>query len=157
MAKRFIIDTNEMTLKETVNSAKAAKEICADDVYMEIAKEEDLAELSVGDLKRLKKALELDGPGKNKGELTSTIFEGLKALGKPAPRITKSSLLKSAFDEKPVWKQEELIERTGYDAKNLVTACAILRNAKRTKPENMIDIQFNRKDKTYSVATGDEA
>lgn len=52
---------------------------------------------------------------------------------KEEPRVTKTELLRTAFDEKPEWTEAELLERTGYDKGNLRTAMAILRDGDRTK------------------------
>ncbi len=46
---------------------------------------------------------------------------------------TKVGLLRSALKEKPEWTRGELIERTGFDEKNLKTAINLLKNPKRTR------------------------
>lgn len=48
-------------------------------------------------------------------------------------RVTKSSLLREAFDQKKEWTEEELLGKTGYDKSNLRIALAILRDPDRTK------------------------
>jgi len=74
--------------------------------------------------------------------------EAPKADDKPV-RITKASLLRSAFDEKVVWTRDELLKRTGYDKNNLTVALAILRNPKRTKEDQILRVKYDRVSKTY--------
>lgn len=54
-------------------------------------------------------------------------------MAKKKERVTKSSLLREAFDQKKEWTEEELLGKTGYDKSNLRTALAILRDPDRTE------------------------
>ena len=64
---------------------------------------------------------------------------------------TKTALLREAFAEKPKWDQDSLLEKTGYDARNLNTALAILRNPKRTKDKDILHVKYDRKTRTYEL------
>lgn len=63
------------------------------------------------------------------------------------PRVTKTDLLKSAFDETKEWTEEDLLKRTDYDRANLKTAIGLLRNPKRTKTP--VNILFDPNKKVY--------
>jgi len=65
-------------------------------------------------------------------------------------KVSKISLLKSAFAEKKTWSRADLLERTEYDQRNLTTALAILKG-KRTKEDQRITVAYNREDKTYTI------
>lgn len=87
--------------------------------------------------------------GKKKKSEDGTLIEAGPLLPK-AP--TKSDLLRSAFDEKEKWTLEELLDRTGYDTQNLKTAMGIMRNPGRTKPEQLMNILFDRDEEVYYKA-----
>ena len=65
-------------------------------------------------------------------------------------KVAKADLLRSAFDEKNEWTMDELLDRTGYDEANLKTSFGILKNVKRTKPENMLFVEYDKETKTYT-------
>jgi len=67
---------------------------------------------------------------------------------------TKTALLREAFAEQPTWAQDDLLTKTGYDARNLNTALAIMRNPKRTKPDLILEVKFDRAAKTYTLQEG---
>lgn len=74
-----------------------------------------------------------------------------KAEEKPG-KISKIDLLKTAFGEKKTWTVAELTERTGYDEKNLYVAVKFLQNPKRTKADQLMVIEYDKKEKTYTLA-----
>jgi hypothetical protein len=65
-------------------------------------------------------------------------------------RESKVQKLKDAFKKRKTYTEEELIELTGYDAKNLHVAIAFLKNPKRTRVEDLITLEFNKEKRTYT-------
>lgn len=62
---------------------------------------------------------------------------------------SKIDLLKKAFATKKCHTVEELCAITGYDARNLYTSVALLKNPSRTKPENIFEVSYDSKTKSY--------
>lgn len=83
-------------------------------------------------------------PRRRRRTMTETAAE---AAEPKAP--SKSELLRTAFAEKDEWTVEELMERTGYDEKNLKTAIALAQNYERTKADKLIRLVWDREKKTY--------
>jgi len=148
--KQYLIDTNEMTMAEVVNSKKAADEK-TDDIIVVVSKEEDLNQFNMADLKKLHKAIEAEGKATAKKDLVPLIWAKLSEGAKKEVKVTKTSLLRGAFASKKKWNQGDLLAATGYDVRNLTTALAILRNANRTKKEDMLNVDYDKDKKTYTL------
>ena len=65
-------------------------------------------------------------------------------------KVSKVQKLKDAFKRRKTYTEDELVELTGYDMKNLHVAIAFLKNPKRTKEEELVELEFNKEKRTYT-------
>ncbi len=76
-----------------------------------------------------------------------------KKRKKPTKRtpkeISKFQKVRDMFKEKKSWPLEEIVERSGFDEKNVKTCLSILRNPKRTK--ELLITRLDREKKLYTV------
>jgi hypothetical protein len=68
---------------------------------------------------------------------------------KDEQKVSKVSIIRSMFEDKGAWTREEIMSRTGFDARNAHAAMNILKNAARTK--NPIIFTYDRKTRTYEL------
>ena len=64
-------------------------------------------------------------------------------------KVSKVSIIRSMFEEKESWTREEIMSRTGFDARNAHAAMNILKNAARTKEP--LYFTYDRKTQTYEL------
>ena len=58
--------------------------------------------------------------------------EKLLAENKPG-KVSKMSIIRSMFEDKGSWTRQDIMRRTGFDARNAHAAMNVLKNATRTK------------------------
>ena len=66
-------------------------------------------------------------------------------------KISKMSIIRSMFEDKASWTREEIMSRTGFDAKNAHAAMNVLKNPNRTK--DPLNFSYNRESQTYKLVT----
>ena len=64
-------------------------------------------------------------------------------------KVSKMSIIRQMFQEQASWSREEIMSRTGFDAKNAHAAMNILKNPNRTK--NPLNFAYDRKTQTYKL------
>ena len=74
--------------------------------------------------------------------------EKLLAEVKPG-KVSKMSVIRSMFEDKGSWTRQEIMSRTGFDARNAHAAMNVLKNANRTKAP--LNFSYNRKTQTYKL------
>ena len=58
-------------------------------------------------------------------------------------------IIRSMFEDKASWTREEIMRRTGFDAKNAHAAMNVLKNPNRTK--DPLNFKYNRENQTYKL------
>jgi hypothetical protein len=112
----------------------------------------DLKKMKLGELVALHNRLNPKKPVK-KFESKAVAVKRVSAL---APKKqSKVGIIRGMFAEKPSWTVEELMARSGFDANNVRVAMTILRNPKRTKPENLLVTSYDKEAGTYTTKGGD--
>jgi hypothetical protein len=76
----------------------------------------------------------------------------LLAENKPG-KVSKVSIIRSMFEDKGSWTRQEIMSRTGFDARNAHAAMNVLKNAARTK--DPINFTYDRKTQTYELVNYD--
>ncbi|NIV96154.1 hypothetical protein GWN42_26035 [candidate division KSB1 bacterium] len=159
MAKHYLIHGDDARVESVVNSQRAAKEAAKEnDLLITVSSPDDLKnEFNKNELGRLAVSLGILKPTGKKDETVVLVWEKLvevhgskKGSGERKP--TKVSKLRDAFAEKDSWTEDELVEKTGYDTKNLRTALGILRSDKRTPADKILSTVYVRRTKTYYIA-----
>ena len=93
----------------------------------------------------------------------NTAYAAFKALDKAEkkaakgtiekkPRDSKMGRIRLAFQEKPSYTLDELMEISKFDKANLMCAMSIFKNPQRTKPENLLVTEYDKATKTYKLA-----
>ncbi len=57
------------------------------------------------------------------------------------------------FKEKDSWSMDEIVERSGFDERNVKTCLSILRDPKRSK--ELLVTNYDRETKTYTLKKED--
>lgn len=111
----------------------------------------DLEKMKLGELVALHNKLNPKKPVK-KFESKAVAVKRVSAL-KPK-KLSKVGIIRAMFAEKASWTVQELMDRSGFDANNVRVAMTILRNPKRTKPENLVITVFDKETGTYTTGGG---
>ena len=64
-------------------------------------------------------------------------------------KASKMSIIRSMFEDKTSWTREEIMSRTGFDAKNAHAAMNVLKNPDRTK--DPLNFTYDRETQTYKL------
>jgi hypothetical protein len=64
-------------------------------------------------------------------------------------KVTKMSIIRGMFQDQASWTREEIMRRTGFDAKNAHAAMNVLKNPKRTK--DPLNFEYDRENQTYKL------
>jgi hypothetical protein len=64
-------------------------------------------------------------------------------------KVSKMSIIREMFEDQASWTREEIMSRTGFDAKNAHAAMNVLRNPNRTK--DPLNFTYDRKNQTYKL------
>ena len=72
-------------------------------------------------------------------------------LEKKERKISKMSIIREMFQNQALWTREEIMRRTGFDAKNAHAAMNVLKNPNRTK--DPLNFTYNRENQTYKLVS----
>ena len=64
-------------------------------------------------------------------------------------KASKMSIIREMFQDQASWTREEIMRRTGFDAKNAHAAMNVLKNPNRTK--NPLTFIYDRESQTYKL------
>ena len=64
-------------------------------------------------------------------------------------KISKVSIIREMFQEQASWTRQEIMRRTGFDAKNAHAAMNVLKNPNRTK--SPLNFTYNRENQNYKL------
>ena len=64
-------------------------------------------------------------------------------------KVSKMSIIREMFQAQASWTRDEIMRRTGFDAKNAHAAMNVLKNPNRTK--DPLNFRYNRKNQTYKL------
>jgi len=67
-------------------------------------------------------------------------------------KVSKMGIIREMFQEQASWTREEIMSRTGFDAKNAHAAMNVLKNPNRTK--DPLNFEYDRKNQTYKLVNG---
>ena len=95
-----------------------------------------------------------DGKKIKKFESKAKAIARIKKLlpEKEKPKASKMSIIREMFQDQASWTREEIMSRTGYDAKNAHAAMNVLKNPNRTK--DPLNFTYNRKNQSYELVNG---
>ena len=68
---------------------------------------------------------------------------------KKGGKVSKMSIIRAMFMDKRSWTRQEIMKRTGFDAKNTHAAMYVLKNPVRNK--NPLKFIYNRENQTYKL------
>jgi hypothetical protein len=110
----------------------------------------DLEKMTIKELTKLYNSM-AEGKKIKKFESKAKAIARVKQLlvDKKDPKVTKMSIIREMFQEQASWSREEIMSRTGFDAKNAHAAMNILKNPNRTK--NPLNFAYDRKTQTYKL------
>ena len=66
-------------------------------------------------------------------------------------KMSKMSIIRAMFVDKRSWTRQEIMKRTGFDAKNANAAMNVLKNPSRTK--NPLNFTYNKENQTYKLVS----
>jgi hypothetical protein len=72
-----------------------------------------------------------------------------KLLGEKKP--SKMNIIRVMFADKQSWTRQEIMKRTGFDAKNAHAAMNVLKNPNRTK--NPLNFTYNKENQIYKLVS----
>ena len=64
-------------------------------------------------------------------------------------KVSKMGIIREMFQDQASWTRDEIMRRTGFDAKNAHAAMNVLKNPNRTK--NPLNFEYNRENQTYKL------
>ncbi len=110
----------------------------------------DLEKMTIKELTELYNSM-TEGKKIKKFESKAKAIARIKKLlpEKKERRVSKMSIIRSMFEDKASWTREEIMSRTGFDAKNAHAAMNVLKNPNRTK--SPLNFTYNRENQTYKV------
>lgn len=114
----------------------------------------DLEKMTIKELTELYNS-RIEGKKIKKFESRAKAIERVtKLLGenKPDKKHSKMSIIREMFQEQASWTRQEIMKRTGFDAKNAHAAINVLKNPNRTK--NPLNFTYDRENQTYKLVSG---
>jgi hypothetical protein len=64
-------------------------------------------------------------------------------------KVSKMGIIREMFQDQASWTRDEIMRRTGFDAKNAHAAMNVLKNPNRTK--DPLNFEYNRENQTYKL------
>ena len=64
-------------------------------------------------------------------------------------KVSKMGIIREMFQDQASWTRDEIMRRTGFDAKNAHAAMNVLKNPNRSK--NPLNFTYDRKNQTYKL------
>ena len=113
----------------------------------------DLEKMTIKELTELYNSM-ADGKKIKKFESKVKAIARVKKLlpEKKERKVTKMGIIREMFQDQASWTREEIMSRTGFDAKNAHAAMNVLKNPNRTK--DPLNFTYNRKNQTYELVNG---
>jgi len=110
----------------------------------------DLNKMTIKELTKLYNSL-TEGKKIKKFESKAKAIARVKKLlpEKKESKVSKMSIIRSMFEDKASWTREEIMRRTGFDAKNAHAAMNVIKNPDRTK--DPLNFTYNRENQTYKL------
>ena len=112
----------------------------------------DLEKMTIKELTELYNSM-AEGKKIKKFESKAKAIARIKKLmsEKKERKISKMSIIREMFQDKGSWTREEVMRRTGFDAKNAHAAMNVLKNPNRTK--DPLNFAYDRKNQTYKLVS----
>jgi len=113
----------------------------------------DLNKMTIKELTKLYNSL-TEGKKIKKFESKAKAIARVKKLLplKKERKVSKMTIIREMFQEQASWSREEIMSRTGFDAKNAHAAMNVLKNPIRTK--DPLNFTYNRENQTYNLVNG---
>ena len=113
----------------------------------------DLEKMTIKELTEFYNSM-TDGKKIKKFESKAKAVARVKKLlpEKKKRKASKMSIIREMFQDQESWARDEILRRTGFDAKNAHAAMNVLKNPNRTK--NPLNFTYNRKNQTYKLLNG---
>ena len=113
----------------------------------------DLEKMTIKELTELYNSM-AEGKKIKKFESKAKAIARVKKLlpEKKDRKLSKMGIIREMFQEQASWTQEEIMRRTGFDAKNAHAAMSVLKNPNRTK--NTLYFEYDRENQTYKLVNG---
>ena len=110
----------------------------------------DLEKMTIKELTKLYNSM-AEGKKIKKFESKAKAIARVKKLlpEKRERKVTKMSIIREMFEKKASWTRQEIMSRTGFDAKNAHAALNVLKNPNRTK--DPLNFTYDRKNQTYKL------
>ena len=110
----------------------------------------DLEKMTIKELTKLYNSM-AEGKKIKKFESKAKAIARVKKLlpEKEERKVTKMSIIREMFQDQASWTREEIMKRTGFDAKNAHAAMNVLKNPNRTK--DPLNFTYDRKNQTYKL------
>ena len=110
----------------------------------------DLKKMTIKELNKLYNSL-TEGKKIKKFESKAKAIDRVKKLlpERKERKASKMNTIREMFQEQASWTREEIMSRTGFDAKNAHAAMNVLKNPNRTK--DPLNFKYNRENQTYKL------
>ena len=110
----------------------------------------DLEKMTIKELTELYNSM-AEGKKIKKFESKAKAIARVKKLlpEKKERKVSKVSIIREMFQEQASWTREEIMRRTGFDAKNAHAAMNVLKNPNRSK--NPLNFTYDRENQTYKL------
>jgi hypothetical protein len=111
----------------------------------------ELKKMTIKELTKLYNSM-TEGKKIKKFESKAKAIERVTKLigeNKPDKKPSKMSIIRDMFADKASWTRDEIMRRTGFDAKNAHAAMNVLKNPNRTK--NRLNFTYDRENQTYKL------
>ena len=110
----------------------------------------DLEKMTIKELTELYNSM-TEGKKIKKFESKTKAIARVKKLlpEKKDRKMSKMGIIRQMFQDKASWTREEIMSRTGFDAKNAHAAMNVLKNPDRTK--DPLNFEYDRKNRTYKL------
>ena len=110
----------------------------------------DLEKMTIKELTELYNS-NTDGKRIKKFESKAKAIARVKKLlpEKKERKLSKMGIIREMFQKQTSWTREEIMSRTGFDAKNAHAAMNVLKNPNRTK--DPLNFKYNRENQTYKL------
>ena len=110
----------------------------------------DLEKMTIKELTKLYNSM-AEGKKIKKFESKAKAIARVKKLlpEKRERKVTKMSIIREMFRKQTSWTREEIMSRTGFDAKNAHATMNVLKSPNRSK--DPLNFTYDRKNQTYKL------
>jgi len=112
----------------------------------------DLEKMTIKELTELYNSM-AEGKKITKFESKAKAIERIKKIlpKRDERKVSKMSIIRSMFEDKGSWTRDEIMRRTGFDARNAHAAMNVLKNPNRTK--NPLNFAYDKNSQTYELVS----